>query len=173
MDRIKPIDGFPNYTISSNGYILNSNGDRKATHRGSDGYEKVVLYNDGVGVHKRVHRLVAETFIPNPDNKLQVNHIDGDKYNNAVENLEWVTRSENMTHAYRTGLVKPHPTYGMLGHKNPNGGRNGRRVRIIETGEEFDSVKDCALSINGNDRAICDCINGKQRTHRNYHFEPI
>ena len=78
-----------------------------------------------------------------------------------------------MLHAYSIGLAKPHATYGMLGHKNPNGGRKGRKVRIIETGEEFESIKDCALSINGNDRAICDCINGKLHSYKKYHFEAI
>ena len=61
----------------------------------------------------KIHRLVAENFIPNPENKKEVNHIDGNKHNNHVSNLEWVTTSENRLHAFRTGLQKP--TYGYLG----------------------------------------------------------
>ena len=71
-----------------------------------DGYKKVRLSNgDGSRKVFSVHRLILETFYPNPDSsKLQVNHIDGDKTNNSISNLEWVTCKENVQHGYRTGL---------------------------------------------------------------------
>jgi len=69
------------------------------------GYYMITIKNkDGKWVAKRVHRLVAEAFILNPDNKREVNHIDGNPKNNAVLNLEWVTHRENMAHARNTGL---------------------------------------------------------------------
>ena len=173
-DQIKVIDTHPNYRITSDGRVINKYDKEKVLDGCSkDGYLKVNLYNDGVGSSKRVHRLVAEAFIPNPDNKPDVNHKNGNKHDNCVDNLEWVTKSENMKHAYQTGLAKPHPTYGMLGKKNPNGGSKGKPVRILETGEEFNSIKDCADSIGGRDRGVCDCLTGRQHTHRGYHFEYI
>lgn len=66
------------------------------------GYLKVDLHSKV----KKVHRLVAEAFIPNPLNKPQVNHKDGNKENNAASNLEWMTNSENTQHAWDTGLRK-------------------------------------------------------------------
>lgn len=63
-----------------------------------------------------IHRLVAAHFIPNPENKPQVNHKDGNKHNNFINNLEWATRSENMLHSYRLGLHKPNKPF--LGKEN-------------------------------------------------------
>ena len=80
------------------GKALEHNIDRK-------GYHRVGLNKDSKRKYEGVHRLVAKLFIENPENKPEVNHIDGDKSNNHYTNLEWVTRSENMKHGYEMGLI--------------------------------------------------------------------
>ena len=70
-------------------------------------YAQVSFCEDGKTKTVYVHRLIASAFIPNPDNLPTVNHIDGDTSNNSVDNLEWVSYSENMRHAYRVGLNNP------------------------------------------------------------------
>ena len=70
-------------------------------------YYHVSLYKNGKQKLHSVHRIVSIAFIDNPGSKKEVNHIDGDVSNNKVNNLEWVTRSENALHAYKTGLQKP------------------------------------------------------------------
>ena len=68
------------------------------------GYDYVCLSKDGKTKKYKIHRLVGEHFIPNLENKRTINHIDGNKHNNTVENLEWATYKENQQHAIRTGL---------------------------------------------------------------------
>ena len=113
----KDVKGFEGYYIVSNfGRVktverLDTNNhvvkERiKSTSLTKDGYVKIRLVANGKDVTTRVHRLVAEAFIPNPYNKKTVNHIDGDKTNNCVDNLEWADRSEQLYHAYNSGLRK-------------------------------------------------------------------
>ena len=75
-------------------------------YKTKNGYVYQTLLKNGQRKTFKLHRLVAQVFIPNPYNKPQVNHIDGDKTNNRSDNLEWVTRKENLNHAYKTGLSK-------------------------------------------------------------------
>ena len=78
----------------------------KGTFIGKQGYERVELSKNKINKKYNVHRIVANVFIPNPLNKETVNHINGIKTDNRVENLEWATKSENILHAYKTGLSK-------------------------------------------------------------------
>lgn len=80
------------------------------------GYKTIKLCKLGNCTQARVHRLVAQAFIPTDNPKNQINHIDGDKTNNNVSNLEWVTAQENMAHAWETGLVNKDHTVGSRHH---------------------------------------------------------
>lgn len=103
----KGVFGFDNYLCNEQGeiYSLKRNKILKGTVN-KQGYKCVLLTkNDGKIKRVRVHRIVAQTFIPNPENKPQINHKDGNKMNNAISNLEWVTSKENIHHAIKTGLV--------------------------------------------------------------------
>lgn len=109
----KQIDNLP-YEVSSLGKIRNLKGKVLKTYIQNSGYEQIKLNYQGLHIHKSIHRLVAETFIANPLNKLYVNHIDGNKLNNTVNNLEWCTNSENILHARKTGLNSYNkPTLGL------------------------------------------------------------
>lgn len=100
----KQIKDFPNYEISNTGKIRNQNKKELKPFNQNNGYVQVQLYKDSFNKRFLVHRLVAKAFIPNNENKKYVNHIDGNKHNNCITNLEWVTNSENILHARRTGL---------------------------------------------------------------------
>lgn len=81
-------------------------GKQLATMTKRHGYQAVNLYSHGAMKTVLVHRLVAQVFVPNPDGKPEVNHINGDKSDNRASNLEWVTSAENIRHAYEIGLKK-------------------------------------------------------------------
>ena len=103
----KPIKGFSMYEVSNHGRVYSHYNNMILKQNTFSEYCHVVLYKNKKWYESSVHRLVAKSFIPNSNNLPQVNHIDGDKTNNNVENLEWVTPSENGKHAYKLGLSKP------------------------------------------------------------------
>lgn len=106
--EVKTIEGFnKRYLIDSTGKIYDSKWNNREVCVWIDtvGYYQCNLYG-GKKWYKRVHRLVAKTFIPNPNNLPQVNHIDGNKLNNDMNNLEWCTNADNTQHGYNTGLYR-------------------------------------------------------------------
>jgi hypothetical protein len=99
LTTMKPIEGFPNYRVSSDGKVYSVNYKKfLKTQKNNDGYETVQVTNNGNKKDFLMHRLVALSFIENKENKQYVNHIDGNKLNNNETNLEWVTNSENVQH---------------------------------------------------------------------------
>lgn len=108
MERWKICRRYPQYEVSSIGRFRHLGREPRKQYVGGKGYAQVSV-SVGKGKHTcvLVHRLVAEAFVPNPDNKPEVNHIDGNKSNNSADNLEWVSSSENKIHAYNSLGVRP------------------------------------------------------------------
>lgn len=100
LEVFKPILSWEEYSVSTWGRVFSHRkGEFLIPETTSKGYLRVKLWKNAKATHKKVHRLVAEAFLPNPLGKPQVNHIDGNKQNNSVTNLEWVTDEENKLHA--------------------------------------------------------------------------
>lgn len=118
-----------------------------------DGYVFVTIK----GKQYPIHRLVAQHFVSNPDNKPEVNHKDGNKQNNQASNLEWVTRGENVTHAIRTGL-QPNPVHKYKGKFSPE-----KREEIKALWDAGESKRKLAKMYGVSHTCICDIVNDKYK----------
>lgn len=122
------------------------------------GYLQVVLYKNRISKRMLIHRLVAESFIHTPEKKRTVNHKNGDKHDNSVNNLEWATHKENMRHAYATGLKIN------VGQKN-----NKRSIPVAQYDKNMRLIR-IYPSLNEAGRSgyraeeICKCCKGKAKT---------
>ena len=151
---IKDYEGL--YQISNKGRIRNSEGKILKAVKYNCGYLLVGLYKDGKQTKKLVHRLVAEAFIPNPQNLPQVNHKDEDKENNSVSNLEWCDAKYNTN--YGTGVKRAH-------EKQINSPKRSKKVDQIDpiTSEivhQWESTKECGR--NGFDQShVAACARGE------------
>lgn len=125
MRQLKGYEGI--YWITKEGRVFNK---RKKELKGSkdfEGYISITLRKNNKSINKRMHRLVLETFKPNHEKKLFVNHKNGIKHDNRLENLEWVTASENHLHAFKIGLRK-----AQKGEKHGNSKLKDEQVREIK-----------------------------------------
>lgn len=145
------------YYVDENGTVVNKYGKVMAKYIDRKGYSYIVIRRNKMRKKILVHRLVAEMFIENPLNLPQVNHIDGDKTNSNVSNLEWVTASENQIHSRyvlknRTGF-------------------SDTPVVCVETGIEYISTRDAWRKTGVNCSHISECVNGKRKTAGGYHWK--
>lgn len=150
----------PNYEVSEIGDVRNkiTGVIRKPVLDKSTGYYKIGFMEGRKTIMKCVHRLVAEAFLGGGEG-LDVNHKDGNKLNNAVSNLEFVTRGDNLRHAYDTGL-----------------NTRAKPIEIVETGEVFTSISKCAKVIGSCHQNILKCLDENDPIHhtsKGYHFRYI
>lgn len=174
MAEWRPIPGY-HYSVSSDGEIKNDLTQKIMspcyTGRGRE-YQAVTLRNAS-GIKKfYVHRLVAQVFIENPDCKKQVNHIDGDKSNNAANNLEWATGSENQMHRFHV-LGKSTTPEHLEKLRNAAKKVTSVKVRCVETGEVFQSQSEAAKTFGLHICTINACVRGRNKTAGGYHWERV
>lgn len=162
----KPIKNHPNYEVNELGEIRNTNYNKTGKtkllkpHTEYDGYKHIWFYTP-VKKKVQVHRIVAEAFLPNPHNLPYVNHLNGVRGDNRVENLEWCTNSRNQKHAFECGSQVPH----------------WKAIRCVETGAIFKSLKDAvdwlrATNKKANSSGLCNAIKRKGKGW-GYHWEYI
>lgn len=176
MEQWQDIPGYEGlYQVSTLGRIK-SNRSIKSLHIDKGGYLTVWLCKDSIQKNYKAHRLVALAFIPNPENKATVNHIDGNKQNNCVENLEWATHSENINHANRTGLRTvtdaQREAARITGKKTCDKNRLRKAVFCTKDGfkHEFESAHDGARFVVGDASPIIRCCKGKKKTYKGYEW---
>lgn len=175
----KPVIGYEGlYEVNNIGQVksLNYNHTGKAKtlalKKWKTGYCGYTLSKSGITKNKFAHVLVATAFIENENNLPSVNHIDGNKLNNCVENLEWVSKSDNTRHAIKNGLRKDSYMRGVTGAEN----KNSKMVKQIKGGivvKTWGSISDAARSLGCKPCTIVNCSKGRIKSCKGYQWEII
>ena len=145
---MKEYDGF---SVDEDLNIYNSRTGRKLTpHKGSDGYMQVIRHTEeGKSHHQRVHVILAHCFIPNPNGYKYINHIDSNKMNNSLDNLEWCTNSYNVQHGWDSGNRT---------HKNNTAIKVYKDEELIGT---YKSIRECARKLHLDRHKIARVLKGE------------
>lgn len=163
----RPVPGYEKlYEVSSAGRIRNKHGKILKPHKATNGYYRIILYNNGALKSYAVHRLVATAFIPNTRGAECVNHIDECKTNNDVSNLEWVTPHENNCHG--TARQRISETLRKYFKENPHHCR--KSIRCVETNRVYSGVRVASRELGINAGSLSSCLNGTRKTAGGYHW---
>jgi hypothetical protein len=164
------IKDFDRYYISKCGKVLSTNYNKTNITRlmipqNRNGYKSIRLYKNSKAKYYQIHRLIGQQFIPNPNNKPQINHIDSIRNNNNINNLEWCDNSHNQKHAYKYGFQKVNKNgLGKFGKLNGNSKKvyqydlNGSLIKI------WDSMADVNRELGVLVSCISNCCSGKIKT---------
>lgn len=143
------IKDYPNYYINRYGEIYNKNFKMLKQEKGKGGYLRVTLYKFGKSKHFLVHRLVAQTFIQNPNNLPEVNHLDNNPLNNCVDNLSWCTAKENSRWSKSKAVIQLDP-------------KTNEPIRI------WKCIRDADECLNIDNGSISKCCKGNAKTAGGY-----
>lgn len=148
-----------NYSVDEEGKVKNDITNKELSPRIQQGYKHVTIYINKKPKSCRVHRLVATAFIPNLENKPYVNHLNGIRSDNRVENLEWATPSENTQHAVDTGLFKPTREKQVVQYS-----LNGNKIAT------YRSISEAARKTNSSVEKIVGCCQFVRKTHNEFQW---
>lgn len=160
------IEDQPSYRVRRDGQVVSLKYGKfyiLAKSPRKDGYLQVYLRQNGIQSNTLIHRLVAKAFIPNPENKPYVNHKDGNKKNNNVDNLEWNTVSENAKHAFAIGLKKVSDYQRSVCAKlsKINSIPVYQYTKALKLVKKYKSYNDAMRKLGIDSSAICKCVKGK------------
>lgn len=153
---------YKQFLVDDNLNIYNKHSNRKLKpHKGSDGYMQVTARVHGKFIHERVHKIYANCFIQNPNNYKYVNHIDSDKTNNSLDNLEWCTNSYNVYHGWHSGNRK---------HKN------NTKIEVRDLSSNligiYKSIRECARQLKLDRHKISRVLTGElKKDYLGYYFD--
>lgn len=156
MKDIKNYEGLYAITMTGRVWSYRSKKFLKLAKRKRDGYLEITLCKDGKQKSYKIHRLMAETYLPNPDNKPCVGHIDDDKTNNCWDNLYWTTFFGNNNYGSRA-----------------KSSRAAKKVICLETGQIFRTLSEAANEMNLNTGNLSRNCHGRNKTCGGYHFEYV
>ena len=134
-------------------------------------YQTIKLCKNGKQHLHLVHRLVAQTFIPNPYNKPEINHIDGNKHNNCVSNLEWVTRQENAIHSIKNGLQTKEQLNKAVKSMLKATKKKVLQIKNGKVVARYDGLRQACRENNYSHGFISGCINGKYKSAYGYEWK--
>lgn len=163
LGRVKSLERVSKHT---KGYMVHYKEKILTPTSEKNGYARVILTKNGTSkcTHHSVHRLVAKAFLPNPKNLPEVNHIDEDKINNCVDNLEWCTHKYNSNYGMRNKK---------LSEAKHNNTYNTKQVLCVETGIIYDSAHEANRQTNINLTNICRVCRGERHIAGGYHWKYV